>query len=69
MPGGRGTSLGTGVDFDSDGDSRSAQDGDWTELTLERPGYPEERVDIDPVSTDPLVLKVAMPTRPGRRSS
>jgi hypothetical protein len=30
----------------------------WTELTVQRRVPPEERVDIDPVSEDPLVLKV-----------
>lgn len=46
------------ADFDSDGNSSEAGDTRWTELTvILRPGY-VERVDIDPVSDDPLVLKV-----------
>ena len=49
---------GAGVDFDSDGDSASPDDRHWTELTLERRVPPAERVDIDPVSETPLVLKV-----------
>ena len=49
---------GKGVDFDSDGNSTFPQDGSWTELTIQRrPDY-LERVDIDPVSVHPLVLKV-----------
>jgi hypothetical protein len=47
---------GLGVDFDSDGDSVTAEDPNWTELTVTRlPDY-TERVDIDPVSQVPLVL-------------
>ena len=49
---------GVGVDFDSDGDSTSATDPNWTELTVERRQEPRERVDIDLVSEQPLVLKV-----------
>jgi hypothetical protein len=47
------------VDFDSDGNSRSADDRGWTELTVIRRDRDEERVDIDPISDDPLVLRVA----------
>jgi hypothetical protein len=46
------------VDFDSDGDSASPDDRQWTELTVERRRPPLERVDIDPISETPLVLKV-----------
>src|SRR5688572_28275412 len=49
---------GTGTDFDSDGDRRSPNDRDWRELTLERRIPPFERLDIDPISDTPLVLKV-----------
>ena len=50
---------GSGVDFDSDGNSSYLGDTSWTELTIQlRPEY-EQRVDIDPVSDDPLVLKVS----------
>jgi hypothetical protein len=49
---------GAGVDFDSDGDSTSPSDLHWKELTVERRVPPGERIDIDPVSDVPLVLKV-----------
>jgi hypothetical protein len=49
---------GRGVDFDSDGDSASPEDPDWTELTVERREGTSERVDIDSVCERPLVLKV-----------
>ena len=49
---------GPGIDFDSDGDSASPGDVHWRELTVERRVPPSERVDIDPVSETPLVLKV-----------
>ena len=49
---------GSGVDFDSDGNSSTLGDTSWTELTIQRrPNY-DERVDIDPISEDPLVLKL-----------
>lgn len=47
------------VDFDSDGDSRYPGDTAWTELTIQRRPRCNERVDIDPVSESPLVLKVS----------
>jgi hypothetical protein len=49
---------GAGVDFDSDGDSRTPDDQNWTELTVIRRGGNSERVDVDLVSESPLVLKV-----------
>lgn len=49
---------GGGVDFDSDGDSSSSTDQHWKQLTVERRAPPRERVDIDPVSEMPLVLRV-----------
>jgi len=50
---------GVGVDFDSDGNSSQPNDTLWTELTLQRrPSY-DQRVDVDPTSQDPLVLRVA----------
>src|SRR5688572_21284889 len=54
---------GTGVDFDSDGDSRTSDDPNWTELTVIRRGEGSERIDIDPVSDSPLVLKVVSESR------
>ncbi|HKB59766.1 MAG TPA: hypothetical protein VKC56_06920 [Gallionellaceae bacterium] len=49
-----------GVDcnVDSDGDSRTLEDTQWTELAIELREADEPRVDFDPVSTDPLVLQV-----------
>ena len=46
-------------DFDSDGNSRNAEDNQWTELTLiRRPDY-IERIDIYPISEKPLVLMIS----------
>jgi len=48
------------VDYDSDGNADV--NPDWTELTLiRRPDY-DERVDIDPISENPLVLKISSST-------
>jgi hypothetical protein len=49
---------GRNVDFDSDGNSTSPDDPNWTELTLERRDGPLERVDIYVSTEVPLVLKV-----------
>ncbi len=49
---------GGSVDFDSDGNSTAPDDPHWTELTIQRRQPPLERVDIDPVSDSPLVLKI-----------
>lgn len=46
------------VDFDSDGNSQHPDDTTWTELTITRCPSETGRVDIDPVSEAPLVLKV-----------
>lgn len=54
---------GAGIDFDSDGDSRTPDDPNWTELTVIRRGESSERVDVDPVSESPLVLKVVSESR------
>jgi hypothetical protein len=51
------------VDFDSDGNSAALEDRNWTELTVVRRDHPVERIDIDPVSEEPLVLKVVSDTR------
>ena len=45
-------------DFDSDGDSRSPDDDAWMCLTLSLRGEDRARIDIDPVSLDPLVLEI-----------
>ena len=50
------------VDFDSDGNSETPGDPNWTELTvIRRPSY-DQRVDIDPVLEAPLVLKISSGT-------
>lgn len=49
---------GPGADTDSDGDSVSGDDGQWTELTLENRSLPGSRIDVDPVSAEPLVLEL-----------
>lgn len=49
---------GAGCNIDSDGDSRTVGDTQWTELTIELRGADEQRVDVDPISADPLVLQV-----------
>lgn len=54
---------GPGVDFDSDGNSATSDDRNWTELTVILRKTPSERVDIDPVSDRPLVLKVVSESR------
>ena len=47
-----------GCDVDSDGNSRSPDDREWTELTVILRSDTEQRVDVDPISNDPLVLRV-----------
>jgi hypothetical protein len=49
---------GPGVDFDSDGNSRTPDDREWTELTIIRRDHSGERVNVDPVSDAPLILRV-----------
>jgi hypothetical protein len=49
------------VDFDSEGNA-ATPDSDWTELTIERrPDY-DQRVDVDPICDNPLVLKIRSST-------
>ena len=48
-----------GADFDSDGNSETPTDTNWTELTVQLRPDGLERVDIDSVFEDPLVLKIA----------
>ena len=45
-------------DYDSDGDCLYPADRNWTELTLDSRERENERVDVDPVSEEPLTLKV-----------
>ena len=49
-----------GIDcnIDSDGNSVTPEDRQWTELTVCLRSNPEQRVDIDPLSYDPLILVV-----------
>ncbi len=54
---------GAGVNFDSDGDSETPEDPNWTELTLERRDASGERIDVDPVVPEPLTLKVVSESR------
>ncbi len=55
---------GRDVDIDSDGDSQTPEDTNWTELTLtRRPAY-VERIEIDPVERTPLTLQVVSASRP-----
>lgn len=49
---------GPGCNIDSDGDSKPPDDRHWTELTLTLRTTPGLRVDVDPVSINPLVLVV-----------
>jgi len=57
------------ANFDSDGNADTHY-SNWTELTvIRRPDY-DERVDIDPVSDNPLVLKICSSTPgPARRAA
>jgi len=47
---------GAGCDFDSDGDSKEPDATDWTELTVILRSAPEQRVDIDPVDDQELLV-------------
>jgi hypothetical protein len=49
---------GTTVNFDSDGNASSPSDRCWTELTVINRAHQDDRVDVDPVSDDPLILKI-----------
>lgn len=50
---------GADADIDSDGDSTHPEDAGWTELTLILRASPDrQRVDVVPVSQDPLVLAI-----------
>jgi len=52
---------GAGCNIDSDGDSRTPDAHDWTELSLSLRGAPGQQLDIDPVATEPLALVVRSP--------
>ena len=51
-----------GADIDSDGNSNTADSTAWTELTLINRTDTTQRVDIDPLSQNPLVLEVRSET-------
>lgn len=53
---------GVGCNIDSDGNSQAPEDTQWTALTVELRGATEQRVDIDPLSTEPLILQVRAPS-------
>ncbi len=48
---------GEGVDLDSDGNSDTPPSQSWTELTIEKRPHEGLRVNFDPISLNPLVLK------------
>lgn len=50
---------GVGTDVDSDGDSRTADDREWTELWVAKRPECSEVVSVSPESETPLVLEVA----------
>lgn len=55
---------GVGRNVDSDGNSRGPDDTEWTELSLLLRGAPaSERLDIDPVSSNPLTLEIRSPSQ------
>ena len=47
---------GKSANIDSDGNSGTPQDTNWTELTLTLRSHEEKRIDIDPVEDKPGVL-------------
>lgn len=54
---------GAGCNIDSDGNSATPEDTNWTELSLFLRGAPlSEQIQIDPVSELPLILKIRSPS-------
>ena len=51
--------LWPGRDVDTDGNSDFPASSSWTELTIALRPSCTERIDVDPVSQSPLVLKVS----------
>jgi hypothetical protein len=49
---------GAGCNIDSDGNSDTPDDRQWTELTVILRSDPRQRVDVDLISNDPLILAV-----------
>lgn len=54
---------GSESDWDSDGNSANPDDMDWTELTLSNRTKNDQRVDITPLNSTPLILKVVGSTQ------
>lgn len=50
--------MGADCDIDSDGDSRTPDDEEWTELTLSLRGKPGQHVTVDPLPEEPSTLAV-----------
>jgi hypothetical protein len=54
---------GASCNIDSDGNSSTPEDDNWTELSLFlREASPSEQIHVDPVSDDPLVLAIRSPS-------
>ena len=49
---------GARCNIDSDGNSRTPDDEDWTELTLGLRGEPEQLASVDPTADEPSTLAV-----------
>jgi hypothetical protein len=49
---------GAGCNIDSDGNSRTPCDTEWTELTISQRDDSAAAIEVDPLSTEPLVLAV-----------
>lgn len=49
---------GAGCNIDSDGNSRTPDDEEWTELTLSLRGQHGQHVSVDPLPDDPSTLAI-----------
>mgnify|MGYP000382978122 CR=1 FL=1 len=54
---------GKGIDIDSDGNSKTPDSKEWTELTLINRSDDSQRIDIDPAQESPLVLEIRGPEK------
>jgi hypothetical protein len=52
---------GSEANVDSDGNSRTPDDTQWTELSLILRGAGEAEVHIDPITSSPLILQIRSP--------
>lgn len=52
---------GPGCNIDSDGNSRTPDDEEWTELTLFLRGEPGQFVTVDPIADQPATLAIRSP--------